>query len=228
MNLKIRINLIITLMLALVLLLGAGMMIDNAREDVRAEVDSTTVLALHLLDAEMVHFTSDYTWANGGEENNAAIFRLQSLDNVRHLRIEFFDAFGRLRDSNRPPTGRGDNAPPAWFKQLMSKVSSSLKATHRPIIVNNRVLGELVITPDPSYEIAEIWHDTLGLLCLVAVFFVAVNAMIYWAVGRALRPVDAILIALSELEKGNLQARLPNFSLRELTGISTKFNTMAQ
>jgi|SRR5450830_1436 len=228
MNLKIRINLIITLMLALVLLLGAGMMIDNAREDVRAEVDSTTVLALHLLDAEMVHFTSDYTWANGGEENNAAIFRLQSLDNVRHLRIEFFDAFGRLRDSNRPPTGRGDNAPPAWFKQLMSKVSSSLKATHRPIIVNNRVLGELVITPDPSYEIAEIWHDTLGLLSLGVIFFFMVNGLVYWAVDRALRPLSKILSALTKLEHGHLDARLPVFSLPELSNVSSKFNAMAQ
>ncbi|MCX7186978.1 MAG: sensor histidine kinase, partial [Methylophilales bacterium] len=128
MNLKIRINLIITLMLALVMLLGAGMMIDNAREDVRAEVDSTTVLALHLLDAEVLHYTSDYTWANSDKKNTVSIFRLQSLDNVRHLRIEFFDSFGRLRDSNRPPTSRGGNSPPVWFEKIMSKVSSSLKA----------------------------------------------------------------------------------------------------
>ena len=54
MNLKIRINLIITLMLALVMLIGAYMTIDNARDDIRAEVDSTTVLALHLLDTEIL------------------------------------------------------------------------------------------------------------------------------------------------------------------------------
>jgi two-component system, NarL family, sensor histidine kinase UhpB len=33
--------------------------------------------------------------------NEPPIFRLQSLDNVRHLKIEFFDVWGRLRDSNR-------------------------------------------------------------------------------------------------------------------------------
>jgi len=228
MNLKIRINLIITLILALVMLLGAAMMIDNAREDVRAEVDSTTVLALHLLDAEVLHYTSDYTWANANEKNNVATFRLQSLDNVRHLRIEFFDALGKLRDSNRPPTGRGVNSPPAWFESLMSKVSSSLKATHRPIIVNNRALGELVITPDPSYEIAEIWHDTLGILSLGLLFFCVVNGLVYWAVSRALRPLNKILNALTQLEHGHLDARLPVFSLPELSNISHKFNAMAQ
>ena len=228
MNLKIRINLIITLMLALVMLIGAGVMIDNARDDIRAEVDSTTVLALHLLDTEISHYTSDYAWANSDANNKVSIFRLQSLDNVRHLRIEFFDALGRLRDSNRPPASRGANSPPEWFENLMSKVSTSLKATHRPIVVNNRILGELVITPDPSYEIAEIWHDTFGLLSLGVLFFFVLNGLVYWAVDRALRPLNKILGALNQLEHGHLEARLPTFSLPELSSVSSKFNAMAQ
>ena len=226
MNLKIRINLIITLVLALVMFAGVWLTIVNARDDIRAEVDSTTVLALHLLDAEVSHYISDYEWAN--KDNKVAIFRLQSLDNVRHLRIEFFDALGRLRDSNRPTTVHGDNAPPNWFQRLMIKVSSSLKATHRPIVVNNRLLGELVITPEPSYEIAEIWHDTFGLLSLGIVFFIVVNGVVYWAVNSALRPLNNILSALTELEHGRLHARLPLFSLPELSNISGKFNAMAQ
>jgi two-component system sensor histidine kinase UhpB len=210
------------------MLLGAVLIIDNAREDIRAEVDSTTVLALHLLDAEVLHYTSDYAWVNPNEKNKITIFRLQSLDNVRHLRIEFFDATGKLRDSNRPPLSRGDNFPPAWFEKLMSSVSSTLKATHRPIIVNNRLLGELVITPDPSYEIAEIWHDTLGLLSLGVLFFLVVNGVVYFAVDRALRPLHKILGALTKIEQGELDTRLPLFSLPELSNISSKFNTMAQ
>ena len=228
MNLKIRINLIISLMLALVMLIGAGMMIDNAQDDIRAEVDSTTVLALHLLDAEVSHYTSDYAWVNSNADDKVSIFRLQSLDNVRHLRIEFFDSFGRLRDSNRPPISSDENSPPDWFESLMGKVSTSLKATHRPIIVNNRILGEMVITPDPSYEIAEIWHDTIGLLSLGFLFFLVVNGMVYWAVDRALRPIKKILNALTQIEHGHLQARLPAFSLPELSSVGSKFNAMAQ
>jgi two-component system sensor histidine kinase UhpB len=233
MSLKLRLNLIITLLLTLILIIGVVLMIRNARDDVRAEVESTTVLALHLLDAEILYFTTDYDWLKNGEfldtkGDKASIFRLQSLDNVRHLRIEFFDALGRLRDSNSAPLNAHEAVTPQWFVHAVDMVAPIMKPTHRKVTINGRVLGELVITPDPSYEIAEIWHDTLGMLFLVAIFFVTVNAMIYWAVGRALRPVDAIMTALSELEKGNLQARLPNFTLRELTGISTKFNTMAQ
>jgi two-component system sensor histidine kinase UhpB len=66
------------------------------------------------------------------------------------------------------------------------------------------------------------------LLVLIAIFFVIVNAMIYFAVGRALRPVSRILDALVEFEHGNLDARLPKINLPELTAISDKFNSMAQ
>lgn len=227
MNLKLRLNLIITSLLAIVMLIGALLMIDNAREDVRAEVASTASLAIHLLDAEIVHYTSDFGWMSGEDRNRASIFRLQSLENIRHLKIEFFDAFGRLRDSNRETRRSVENAPPQWFVSAMDIVSKSMPPIKRQIFANGRIIGELVVTPDPSYEIAEIWNDTLGLLVLVAIFFVIVNLMVYFAVNSALKPVAQILEALSELEKGNLQARLPKFKLPELKDISTKFNAMA-
>lgn len=235
MNLKLRLNLIITLLLAVVMAIGAVFMVHNAREDVRAEVESTTVLALHLLDAEISQYSYDYQWLNGGNQQwlnrgtqaPDSVFRLKSLDNVRHLRVEFFDASGHLRESNHISQPQQEHQPPAWFLGIMNVVSSSMQPTHKPIVVNNRKLGELVITPDPSYEIAEIWNDILSLLLLVAVFFVVVNAMVYWAVGRALRPVDRILVALTQLEHGQWGARLPSFTLPELSSISIKFNAMA-
>lgn len=224
MNLKLRLNLIITLLLAAVMITAAIFLVQNSREDVRAEVQSTTVLALHLLDAEILHYANDYQWFNN--KNSAVVFRLNSLDNVRHLRIEFFDANGHLRESNQVPHNQAENAP-AWFLRLMKAVSPVMEPTHRAIVINNRVLGELVVTPDPSYEIAEIWNDILSQLILGLIFFLAVNAMVYWAVDRALRPVGRILQALEELEQGHWEARLPEFTLPELSSISSKFNAMA-
>lgn len=229
MSLKLRLNLMITLLLALVMMVGALLMVRNAREDVRAEVESSASLALHLLDTEILHYTSDYAWLNGADTRKASIFRLQSLGNIRHLRIEFYDYAGRLRDSNRPASGaNAESGPPSWFVRAMDITSPAMHKIRRPLFMNGRILGELVVTPDPTYEIAEIWDDTKGLFALVGVFFLVVNAMIYWAVGRALRPVIRVQMALSEVERGNLEARLPSFDLPELSGISRKFNTMAQ
>ncbi len=229
MSLKLRLNLMITALLALVMLIGAWLMINNAREDVRAEVQSTTNLALHLLDTEILHYTSDFAWMDGADIKKTSVFRLQSLGNIRHLRIEFFDYKGRLMDSNRPyPEQHQRMSPPGWFVSLMDVASPAMQETRRKIVINGRAAGELVITPDSSYEIAEIWDDTIGMLMLVAFFFIIVNGMVYWAVSRALRPVGRILEALTELERGHLHARLPIFSLPELARIGEKFNGMAQ
>ncbi len=227
MSLTVRLNLIITALLIVVMLIGAILTVRSAQEDVRAEVQSTASLAMHLLDAEILHYTSDYAWLTGADRNKASIFRLQSLENIRHLRIEFFDAYGRLRDSNRKKNEVEEDVPPAWFFRLMD-VGSPEGELRRKVFANGRILGELVVTPDPTYEIAEIWNDTQGLLWLAATFFIFVNAMVYWAVKSALHPVDSVIAALSELEKGHLDARLPQFDLPELAGLSSKFNAMAK
>lgn len=228
MSLTVRLNLMITFLLFIVISIGAALSVQSAREDVRAEVQSTASLASHLLDAEILHYTSDYAWLNGADANKASIFRLESLADIRHLKIEFYDRFGRLRDTNRQEITHEEVAPPAWFVRLMDVTSSEGGEVRRVIYASGRAIGELVITPDSSFEIAEIWSDTQGLLWLVAIFFVAVNAIVYWAVKTALHPVGSVINALNALEEGDLNARLPQFELPELAGLSAKFNAMAQ
>ena len=53
MSLTVRLNLIITVLLIVVMLIGAVLTVRSAQEDVRAEVQSTASLAMHLLDAEI-------------------------------------------------------------------------------------------------------------------------------------------------------------------------------
>lgn len=224
MSLKFRLNLLITALLVLMMLVGMLLLIFNARKQVLAEVDSTATLASHLL------------WPETGDSSRlgqAAAYRqpfgLQGLEHLRHLRIEFYDTDGHLRDSNRPQLSREmSESPPAWFTSLMTMALPKQVESRRPLVMNARKVGEFAIIPDPSYEVEEIWHDTVDLFVLFMLFFLTVNALVYWAVGRALRPVDSILAALNELERGNLEARLPSFELPELARISRKFNGMAQ
>lgn len=224
MSLKLRLNLMITALLLLVMLAGAMQMVQNAREDVRAEIESTAGLASHLLDKEIIY----YSGLPQGDANELP-FNLKNFSHIRHLRIEFHDRLGHIRDSNQPAKRGGDkDAPPAWFAGALEIVSLGWMPTSRPVYLSGRMIGELVITPDPSYEIAEVWEDTVGLMLLVGVFFVAVNVMVYWAIARALRPVDHIVKALDALEQGDLEARLPPFRTSEMARISEKFNSMVQ
>ncbi|TSA48958.1 MAG: HAMP domain-containing protein [Nitrosomonadales bacterium] len=225
MSLKLRLNLIITALLMLMLLAGAVLMVHNARHNVRAEIESTEKLALYLIDT-VISYKSQISKA----ESNGRPFRLQSLRHMRHIKIEFYDPTGQLRDSNQSPAPAHEVADtaPAWFVEIMDRVSQKWAPTRRAIEFTDHSTGELVITPDPSYEYAEIWRQTADLFVLAGIFFFTVNIVVYWAVGHALRPVDRILGALNELERGNLDARLPAFELYEMARISEKFNHMVE
>ncbi len=228
MNLKLRLNLIITILLLIVMMIGATHTIRNARKNIQAEISSTAVLALHMLDAEIVQIASNMGSFSTANVMHGSFFRLGNLSDVRHLKIEFFNVKGELKDSNRMRDSAAKNVPPLWFSQAMDSVTTEMPITRRQVYQNENVIGELVVTPDPSYEIAEVWADTKGMLGLMSLFFIVVNLLVYWAVSRGLRPIDNVISALTELEMGNFSSRLPVFALPELTSISSKFNVMAE
>lgn len=228
MSLQLKLNLMITGLLLSLLGLSFHLITDNAREDVRAEIESTSNLVAHLLDAEIVHYSNDFGWLSRGAEGEATIFRLKSLGNIRHLRIDFFDINGQLRETNKHGYATEEiEQPPQWFIKAMDLSKLSVAETRKNIVLNGRFLGELIITPDPSYEIAEVWGDTIGLLSMVGVFFVLMNFFSYLAVKYTFKPVKQIIAALAHVEAGNLESRLPNFKQVELKEIGSKFNLMA-
>lgn len=209
--------------MAVLLVIGTVLTIHNSQENIRAELESTSALALHLIDKELLYFSDNIV-----EEGIKTPFSLNSLGHIRHLRVEYYDAQGRLRDSNQTEFQSAIlQLPPQWFIYLMNIFSKDIEPRKRIIQANDKLVGEVVITPDPTYEITEVWEDSLGMLKLVGIFFVAVNIMVFWAVSKALKPVDQILEAINQLEQGNLDARMPPFRLPELTQISVKFNHMA-
>jgi two-component system, NarL family, sensor histidine kinase UhpB len=227
-SLQFKLNLIITLLLLGLLLTWAVSVVKNAREDVLAEVDSSTNLVIHLLDAEIAHYMTDFGWLNNSENGQTNLFRLDELTNIRHLKVDFFDMNGRLRESNRSTrlvhTGE---EPPAWFVRLLDISSVLNEPKRKNIILNGRFIGELVITPDPSFELREIWDDTSGLLAIVGFFGLSVLLFVYWTVRATFKPVKQIIHGLNQIERGEYQSRLPGFEQVELSEISDKFNSMA-
>lgn len=227
MSLQLKLNLMITCLLLALLGVSAIFIVKNAKEDVRAEVTSTANLALHLLDAEILHYSTDFGWVNNSD--GTSIFRLQSLENIRHLKIDFYDINGKLRETNRKnPQKLQESAPPAWFVKIMGSANLGMQKQTRNIILSGRYVGQLVITPDPSYEIAEVWSDSVGLLGLIGLCFLLINVLAYVLVKYTFKPVDRIKYALTQMELGHLNSRLPAFKQIELHEIGQKFNVMAE
>lgn len=227
-SLQFKLNLIISLLLIGLLLSWAVSVIKNAREDVLAEVESSTNLVIHLLDAEIAHYMTDFSWLNREASDKINIFRLEELTNIRHLKVDFFDINGHLRESNRSTRVEHDGEdPPGWFVKLLDISSVLNEPKRKNIILNGRFIGELVITPDPSFELREIWEDTSGLMAIVGLFGLSVLFFVYLAVRSTFKPVKQIIHGLNQIERGEYQSRLPGFEQVELREISDKFNLMA-
>jgi two-component system, NarL family, sensor histidine kinase UhpB len=223
-TLRLRLSLLITALLALVTLAGGVYIVRKARDDTRAEVRSTLSLAGHFLDAQLAVLRE----RESPNTTTAPPLKLRELGDIRHLSLKLYDTEGRLLDSNESPGDRTPVAPP-WFTSLVRFASPPLQPETRTVSLNGSTpIGRLVIAPDPSYEADEMWTTSRGLLGLDVLFFVLVTAVVWWAVSRAMRPVEEILQALGELRRGNLGVRLPDFGVPEMSRISVGFNHMAE
>ena len=224
MNLKLRLNLIITGLLVLVMLAGIGLSFNNARKNTLAEISSAETSAMYLFDSAIIG-----AMPNNATKIDLSVLKLQQLSHMRHLKIELIDSQGKVIDSNQTTSGEQlSNQAPAWFEHLLNSTMPQWQPKIKTLSDNNQVLAKLVITPDPAYEYAEVWKQMTDLLVLQALFFICVNLMIAWAIAQALKPTESILHTLNLLEKGDLAARLPHFQLPEVARIGQKFNHMIE
>ena len=154
-TLKLRLNLIITALLLVVMFAGAFLSLNNARQNAHAEVISAEKLVLYLFDTAILNNP------NLGQKklaNNS--FHLQHLKHMRHLKIELFDENGKLIDSNQTLDGNAfKNEAPEWFERILSELTPKWEPSVRKLEYQGIFLGELVITPDPTYEYAEKWKQ---------------------------------------------------------------------
>lgn len=225
MNLRFRLNIVVTLVLLVILSIGAVVVIHNARQNVQAEVQSTMDLALHMLNAELTNFNSND--AQTSVSSQTSPFNLSNLSGVRHLRIAFYDDKERLIETNQLVGVNQQEQPPSWFVEQMNSALESVSEKTLPISINGQRMGKLVVSPEPGNEVSEAWKETKTMLYLIVLFFLAVNVLLYLAVARSLKPIDTIIEALTDIETGQLDRRLPVFKLPEMTNISHKFNLMA-
>jgi two-component system, NarL family, sensor histidine kinase UhpB len=206
------------------MLAGIALSFNNARNNTIAEIASAEKSTLTLFESAMLSINPSKP-----QSIDLNSFKLQQLSHMRHLKIELVDSKGKVLDSNQSQgITRLNNEAPAWFVQLLNKTMPRWQPKIKSLSLNNQLLAKLIITPDPSYEYAEIWKQITDLLVLLALFFICVNLMIAWAIAQALKPTATILSALDEIEKGHLEARLPHFKLPEMARIGQKFNHMIE
>lgn len=216
MGLRFRINLLTTTLTLLLLLALGWVIINDTRRSLREEIEASTKVTVQLLTT--VIYSSQFVPRSGPPYQTILTF-LQSLGRVRANEIQLYGGLGDLIYTSPPSTYKAGQVAPVWFTRLVSP---------RPEQTTLRISGaQVVIIPDPSRATLDAWDDLVKLGWLALAFFVLINAMVFWLVGRWLRPVRVIMGGLSEMGRGKFDARLPDFALPEFSAISRTFNRMA-
>jgi two-component system sensor histidine kinase UhpB len=218
MSLRVRLNLLLSVMFVTILVLGTVLVIGNARHAVLEETESTARLALQLLEVAY-----DVTDSSGVAALQARLReRLGELESARHLQVLLIEGGHELKLTE---VRAASVAAPQWFVRLVEPSATELR---RPFRGDGRAAAEIVVRADPGDEIAESWEDAQPLLLLVLVVSIIANGLLYVVIGRWLKPVERIVAAMDGIEQGDYRARLPAFDLPELATVAGKFNRMAE
>ena len=220
MSLRIRLNILITTLLIILFLCSSFYTISHARNSVHSEVESSTQLALQLIQA-----ASAFLMPNSDEQKQVKFLRkLTELDTIRHIHIEIRSPTDVLIPAEDNILFLKSDAP-RWFVNLVKPPATEIRRwLYTPVTTPIDIL----IKPDPLDEIHESWIETRNILIFLSIFIILVNILIYITIGLYLSPIEKILDGLSNIKKGNYKLKLPHFRLPELEKISQQFNHMTQ
>ena len=220
MSLRVRLNLLITLLFISLFVCSSFYIIANARSAVHQEVKSTAHLALQLLQVAI----SSATLEADEDKQLKLLQSLSELDEIRHIHIDIRNPADTLTQDEEFSVLQ-DTRAPGWFVKLVQPPPTEIRRwLNSPVIAPTGV----IIRADPTDEIDENWTEVRSILILLLVFIILANILVYITIGKYLSPIDTILIGLSDIEKGNYQLELPHFHLPELDRISQRFNHMAK
>ena len=216
-SLRGRINLLLALVLALGLAVNIAQQVAEAGPRVQAEDQSVIRLAREFI--EMIVAGLDEAPDPDAKLGQIA----RDLNRLRHVSITLRDAAGHPLTPPRADEDDDARAPPAWFVSLVhpeqTAVSVPVSIQHKP--------GSLVITSHPNDEIAEIWDGIVTQLEVGSAIAIALFLVTMTVVGRALRPLEALSEAMTELESGRYDARVEPGGAPELATICSKLNHLA-
>ena len=217
MSLRLRLHLLITA-LSLAFMLAAGwVIINDTRVSIRERVEAATRVTVQLLDTVIVSSYQNPEWGYTHEVLRSFLF---SLGYVRSNHITLRDMQGTLLYESPASTYRANVQPPDWFVKMVAPEKEVVKRRIR--------FGMLEVTSSSAGSIREAWSGVRQLMWIGFGFFLLLNGMVYWVLGRALKPVGRILGAINRMEQGDLTVRLPGFNLPEFSRIAQNLNDMAQ
>lgn len=217
MSLRFRINILITALMLIFMLALAAVIVDGTRNSIHEEVTASTRITMQLLGT--VVYTSQFIPGHRSYQGLIVDF-LDRVGRVRASEIRLYDVLGNLVYQSPPSSYKAGRYAPGWFAALVTPKFSVMRL---------RIPGgTLLVVPDASRSTLDAWDNLARLFWVALAFFVVANALIFWLIGRSLRPITMVRGGLLSIAQGRFDTRLPRLSPPEFDSIGRHFNRMAE
>lgn len=211
MTLRLKINLIVGTLTVLFLAAVIALQLRSLRESVHEEVLAANRVAAQLLNRTALRYAA--------QGMPAMLAYLQGVGRVRSNDITLIDAQGvELYRSTPPSPYKVEHNAPEWFESLVSPPHSAQSIEFPG--------GKLVVLANASRAAADAWDYMLGLVGGAFVLLIVVNALVFWLVGRTVKPFGEIVAALNRVQAGRFDVALPQLAGTEAAAIGSAFNRM--
>lgn len=210
MSLRLKINLIVAAVITLGVLAIIALQLEGVRRSVREEMLAANRVTVQLLNRVGLFY--------GVEDQQQLVRFFEQLGRVRANDITLANEAGEVLYRSPPSTYKQGRKAPDMFAALVRP-----KALRQVIVLPT---SRLTIEAEPSRAVLDGWDDMVALATAGGVVLLAVNVLVFWAVGRAVRPFSRIVEGLNRLQTGDFDTALPPLPGKEAGAIGAAFNRM--
>ena len=210
MTLRAKINLIVGTVTLLFVLALLGLHVRDLRASVKEEVVAANRVAAQLLNRTV--------WRYAAAGTPMMLGFLQGMGRVRSNDITLVDKTGTELYRSPPSPYKAGRDAPAWFDRLLAP-PPSMQSIDLPD-------GRLVVRSNASRAVLDAWDGFVVLASVSLGLLVLVNGLVFWVVGRTVRPFGQIVSALGALQAGRFDVALPPLPGTEAAAIGGAFNRM--
>jgi two-component system sensor histidine kinase UhpB len=210
MTLRLKINLIVSLLTLLFVAVMLALQLRAMRESVQEEVVAANRVAAQLLNRT--------AWLYAAQGAPAMLSFLQGVGRVRSNDITLLDEQEQVLYSSPTSVYKAGRDAPDWFAGFVSPRPNEMSIVFPG--------GKLIVRANASRAVLDAWDDAVLLTLSALGLLLVVNALVFWLVGRATRPFADIVDALNQLENGRFDVALRALPGTEAAAIGAAFNRM--
>jgi two-component system sensor histidine kinase UhpB len=192
MTLRLKINLIVGALTLLFLAAVLGLQLRSMRDSVHEEVVAANRVASQLLNRTV--------WLYAAQGTPAMLSFLQGTGRIRSNDITLFDKQGQALYRSPPSTYKAGRDAPHWFAALIAP-EPTVQAIEFPD-------GKLEVRSNASRAAVDAWDYALTLVGAALALLVVVNLLVFWLVGRTVRPFGRAIGAAFNRMVGELQRHI--------------------